>query len=46
MNSSERAIFEPVGMKDTYFFPPENKVDAAGDRLHVLRGQRAEPLSG
>ena len=39
-------IFEPLGMKDTYFFPPDNKLDRLADCIHLLSGQRAEPLSG
>ena len=27
MNSSAPRIFEPLGMKDTYFYPPDNKLD-------------------
>ena len=39
-------IFEPVGMKDTYFFPPENKVARLATAYTYYRGQRAESLSG
>jgi len=27
MSSSGRAFFEPLGMSDTYFYPPENKLN-------------------
>ena len=38
MNFSAPAFFEPLGMKDTYFYPPESKLGQACDRIHLLFG--------
>lgn len=40
-------IFEPLGMKDTYFFPPENKLDrlAAAYTYYVDKGLNRFPDS-
>jgi len=32
-------IFEPLGMKDTYFFPPENKLDRLATAYTYYEGQ-------
>ena len=33
-------IFEPLGMKDTYFFPPDNKAGPSGNGVHLLSRTR------
>ena len=38
-------IFAPLGMKDTYFYVPENKLEPAGRGVHLVPGKRPQPVS-
>ena len=38
-------IFEPLGMKDSYFYPPENKLERLATAYTYYEGKGLNPLS-